>query len=123
MHRCFAILLISCLHAQPAVNISVWIDFLANNEYIKEVLCINKKKPKLSCNGKCYLMQQLKEQQSEQEQELPQLVHSNYEFVFFSFRENVLEKRTRIYKENNFSPHTQQYAYLLNWDVFHPPRV
>lgn len=123
LHRCIAILLLSCLHAQPAVNVSAWIDFLANNEYIKEVLCINKEKPKLSCNGKCYLMQKLKEQQSEQEQELPQLIHSRYEFVFFSFRESI-SKVTQIPTTLKSFPFvTNNYSHLVYWDIFHPPQT
>lgn len=63
---------------------AVWGDFLVNNEYIREVLCINKDKPELSCGGKCYLMQQLQESQQKQEKEFPQLLHSKYEFVLIN---------------------------------------
>ncbi|GAB5476131.1 MAG: hypothetical protein Mars2KO_42300 [Maribacter sp.] len=123
MQRYIAILLLACLHAQPAVNISVWIDFLANNEYIKEVLCINKERPKLSCNGKCYLMQQLQEKQSQQEQELPQLVHSKYEFVFFSFRESITKVK-RITNNKQMVPFiANNYSHLVHWDIFHPPQA
>jgi len=123
LHRILAILLLSCLHAQPAVNISVWMDFLVNNEYIKEVLCINKEKPKLSCNGKCYLMQQLQEQQSEQEQELPQLVHSKHEFVLFSFSESLSKTKRIISTKKSFPLIANHYSHVAYWDIFHPPQA
>lgn len=35
--------------------------YWVNKSYIADVLCINKDKPKMSCDGKCYLMTKLKE--------------------------------------------------------------
>lgn len=36
------------------------IDYYANYDYIATVLCENKDKPYLECNGKCYLQSQIK---------------------------------------------------------------
>ena len=36
------------------------IDYVVNYEYITKVICVNKAKPKLQCNGKCHLMKELK---------------------------------------------------------------
>src|SRR5205085_1919482 len=36
------------------------IDYYANRDFFAEVLCINKDKPALHCNGRCVLMQKLK---------------------------------------------------------------
>ena len=35
-------------------------EYTINYEYISKVLCINKDEPTPTCNGKCYLKQQLK---------------------------------------------------------------
>lgn len=35
------------------------IDYIVNYEYISKVLCVNKAKLKLQCNGKCHLMKEL----------------------------------------------------------------
>lgn len=35
------------------------IDYAVNYEYISKVLCVNKDKPKMHCNGKCHLMKEL----------------------------------------------------------------
>ncbi len=39
----------------------IWVivDYQANYEYITEVLCENKERPELNCNGTCYLHKEL----------------------------------------------------------------
>ena len=46
-----------------------YLDYFVNYEYISEALCINKEKPMSTCNGKCYLSQQLKEAQQTEKQD------------------------------------------------------
>lgn len=43
-------------------------DYIANYEYIIKVLCENKDKPELKCNGKCYLSKQLAKEAKESEE-------------------------------------------------------
>ena len=38
----------------------VWAWFMVNRSYIAQELCINRDKPELTCNGKCFLNFQLK---------------------------------------------------------------
>lgn len=43
-------------------------DYVIHQEYIAEVLCINKEEPELKCNGKCHLAKELnKSENSEKE--------------------------------------------------------
>ncbi len=37
----------------------ITINYFANQAEITELFCINKEKPKLECNGKCHLMQEM----------------------------------------------------------------
>ena len=37
-------------------------DYLLNKDYIAKVLCVNRDKPEMKCNGKCHLAKQLKKQ-------------------------------------------------------------
>jgi hypothetical protein len=41
------------------------VDYIVNFDYIAKVLCIKKEVPESSCNGKCYLMQQVEENKNE----------------------------------------------------------
>lgn len=48
------------------------IDYVVHQEYFAEVLCINKDRPELNCDGKCVLMQKIQAaQQAEQNPEGP----------------------------------------------------
>lgn len=38
-------------------------NFYLNQEAITAKFCVNKNKPKMNCNGKCYLAKQIKEQE------------------------------------------------------------
>lgn len=35
------------------------LEYAVNYDYIKTMLCINREKPELHCNGKCYLMRKM----------------------------------------------------------------
>jgi hypothetical protein len=47
-----------------------------NRNYIARVLCENRDKPQLHCNGKCYLAKKLKSQQDKQDQETTERVQN-----------------------------------------------
>jgi len=74
-------------------NAIVWLDYVVNFEYIKEVLCINKEEPELQCNGKCHLMKRLQQEESQDERNLPMLkiTKTEYAEVNLNQEEQVLE--------------------------------
>ncbi|MFI8377902.1 hypothetical protein [Leeuwenhoekiella sp. NPDC079379] len=39
-------------------------DYIFNYDYIADELCVNRDKPELNCNGRCYLMQALADEAS-----------------------------------------------------------
>lgn len=43
--------------------------FHLNRDYIAKVLCENRQRPELKCNGKCYLARKLKEQEDNKDKE------------------------------------------------------
>lgn len=47
----------------------IYMDFGMRRDYIAEVLCINRDKPMLNCDGKCYLAKKLKAAQEQQDKE------------------------------------------------------
>lgn len=70
MKRVILFLLIASLLVSSAAKTVLLADYLLNYDYIAKVLCINKDKPEMHCNGKCHLAKQL-QQQDEQEQKSP----------------------------------------------------
>ena len=61
------------------------VDYFVNFEYIAEVLCLKKEVPESSCNGKCYLMQQIEDNKSDRpENGVPQ---TQWEILLLSIHE------------------------------------
>jgi len=97
----------------------------ANKAYIARVLCVNRDKPELHCDGKCYLAKKLKEQQDKQDKEttervqnLPVLQLFCQANPFFQFvPASVLQLSGRL-------PEYQFPSYLApSMGFFRPPRV
>lgn len=58
--------------------------FVVNRDYIKTVLCINKNRPELKCDGTCYLAKKLKKQQETAEKEATDSIKGlTWTFLYF----------------------------------------
>lgn len=71
-------------------------EYVVNQDYIAEYLCVNKDKPMLNCNGKCYLSKMLQEEQDEKKQNLPSINMKEYpigfvDILFCDFTPQTLE--------------------------------
>jgi hypothetical protein len=51
--------------------------FNINRNYIAKVLCENRDRPQLNCNGKCYLAKKLKQQQDKKDKETTERVSNS----------------------------------------------
>ena len=100
------------------------IDYIVNYEYISKVLCVNKAKPKMKCNGKCHLMKELAKA-SENEKPISsdkKIVSQELEVLFFEEIESFIiapiyfEERQK--ENNNYS---DLYFYLNSPSFFRPP--
>lgn len=118
----FVLIVIFAIILKPILPV---IDYVVNYEYISNVLCENKAKPELKCNGKCHLMKELakasesekpinsdKKDNSKQEIEI---LYCN-ELNEISFRQIYFQNKTSI--SDNYS---NLYFRLNGCSVFHPP--
>jgi len=80
--------------------------YQVNKEYIARVLCENRDKPQLHCNGQCYLAKRLKAQQDKQDKETAERVQHTSpiqlfcetQFSFtFAFAPDLTPRRTFTY--------------------------
>ena len=100
------------------------IDYVVNYEYITKVLCVNKAKPKLQCNGKCHLMKELAKA-SESEKPISsnkKIATQELEILFFEKIKSF--KIIPIYfeeKQNTISNYSNSYSFLNSVSVFRPP--
>jgi hypothetical protein len=99
------------------------VEYVVNYEYISKVLCVNKDKPMLHCNGKCQLMKELaKASENEKPISDKKIVAQEFEVLFF---ENIklFEAKPRFYfitTQINDS-YSNFYSHLNSCSVFHPP--
>lgn len=64
-------------------KMGILIGFKINQDFIAEVLCINREKPMSTCNGKCYLSEQLKKAEEQEEKQAPTNKKERYEVVVY----------------------------------------
>ncbi|SEA68636.1 hypothetical protein [Pedobacter hartonius] len=67
--RAIAILLLCCSVSVNLAGLFVFAGFEINKTYIANELCINRNRPELHCNGKCYLMNKLKQAQDKEQKQ------------------------------------------------------
>lgn len=118
-------ILILSFFASQISKLSIYVNFKINQNFIAEVLCINKDKPMSTCNGKCYLSKQLKEQQEQDEKQTPKERNERVEILFcdnlqisYSISRCIfLEKKIPL--PRHLVLNTQEFID----DVFHPPQL
>ena len=100
------------------------LDYIVNYEYITKVLCINKAKPKLECNGKCHLMKELAKASENEKPISSDKKSSIQELEILFFEEFKPINIASIYFDKNQisnSNYSDFYFYLNSNSVFRPP--
>ena len=86
MRRVFAIFALALYVLALARPLAPYIEYGINKDFIATVLCINKDKPELKCDGKCYLAKQVKKA-SESDEQIPQtpkrLALENFPYAWY----------------------------------------
>jgi hypothetical protein len=114
-------LLIVALSFQFSVKVGIMGYYLANKDYIAKVLCINRDKPAMKCEGKCHLRGQL-EQQEEQQQKNPASIKDMSETVIFINAPLTVSNRLLLPSSaSDNTPYTFSVAAGYITAVFHPP--
>lgn len=99
-------------------------DYIINYDYISKVLCENKAKPELKCNGKCQLMKELAKA-SEQEKPLSptkKIQLHETEVLFFQEIQPLIARQSYCQPKNTIGDYySNLYFHLNGFAVFHPP--
>jgi len=107
---------------QSLTPLLILVDFKIHQDFIAEVLCINRDQPELQCNGQCHLQEKLSEQQ-EQEQQAPNRAEEKIQLFFLeslpAFWLPYLTNRMITFLP--YQPHLQ--GLLSADDFFHPPQM
>lgn len=119
--KLIAVLLLVGIMANSFNYLIVSTSYRLNQSYIASVLCTNKNKPQLHCEGKCFLDIKLKEleQKNKQEQEHAKRLIETTAPMGISIAFNVFE--TDLNK--TISHYLQKKTVGKSNTIFHPPRL
>lgn len=119
--RTIAILLLICSVSVSLSGLFVFAGFEMNQGYIAKELCVNRDKPQLHCNGKCYLMRKLKQAQDKEQKQERQVQKIQLQeaivmlpFIFKQYAIAAVQMRIPL---TTGIPVSQINA------VFHPPQI
>ncbi|MEM9022331.1 MAG: hypothetical protein AAGB22_01220 [Bacteroidota bacterium] len=103
--------------------VAPYLDYFINQEYIAEVLCINKDKPYLLCQGQCHLMMELNEvQDTPDDPDLPAvpIKVQDYPIGFVQFAQvDAAEADLATHQ----TPYHSSPGRTALHDIFHPPQM
>jgi hypothetical protein len=116
------IIVILSIFLKPIIPV---IDYIVNYDYISNVLCENKAKPQLKCNGKCHLMKELaKASENEKPINSDKKDNSKHEIELLYCNELSEINFRQIYFHNKTSigdNYANLYFHTVGCSVFHPP--
>lgn len=121
--RLTAIILLATLISSNFSRFFVYAGFEMNHKYIAENLCINKNRPWLHCNGKCYFLKKIKQaEENEKKQQREDQKSRNQEALPVTQYVSMLvfeESGKKITYPRAVTPHPvkRSYAILL------PPKI
>lgn len=102
-------------------------EYVMNYDYIVNVLCENKDKPQMHCDGKCFLSKQLAKESEKSDKnpfrenrsmsEIQPMVYFQ-PFFKLDFRSNVRNKAL-----DNFDTSQGMISLLFTSDISHPPEL
>lgn len=101
------------------------VEYVVNYDYISQVLCVNKEKPQLQCNGKCHLMKELaKASDDEKPISDKKITVKEIEILFYQEVKTIeFSVATFSQKHQLNSNYSNLYSHLVSSATFHPPSI
>jgi len=84
LNRVCILLLIVALFGDNFSRFFVYAGFELNRKYIAENLCVNRDKPWMHCNGKCYFMKKIKQAEEREKNNERQSQKNLFQLAFYS---------------------------------------
>ncbi|TDE17284.1 hypothetical protein [Dyadobacter psychrotolerans] len=93
-----------------------------NKEYITRILCKNRDKPQLECNGRCYLAKMLKEQQEKEDQNTSEQIQNIPSLQLFTSPDTSFAFLTVNFSQNKQQTFSYRLGtYLAPLSILVPP--
>lgn len=102
------------------------IEYIVNYDYISQVLCVNKDKPAMHCNGKCHLLQELAKASDDEKSNSPSSnkktnTNTLNDLFVNDINSFVFSNETTVVPFVLNSKYTNLYSHLEVYTIFHPP--
>ena len=119
-NRVISIFILVVLMLTNFSRLFIYASFELNQEYIASTLCVNRDKPEINCNGKCYLSKKIKQaEEKEKKQELDGLKKSVQES---SLVKSLLSDPVISFEvQKNYFPIPVDDLLTGNSEILHPP--
>lgn len=125
MRILFPILLFFAFALRPAMEISTVLYYQLNIDYIVENYCVNKERPTLKCDGKCYLAKQMESINTSGDTENDERIGIIGSFIPLFYQENPLYDvetlNTSIKTSNWFF--REDNTLEISYEIDHPPKI
>lgn len=103
------------------------VEYVVNYDYIVNVLCENKDKPEMQCNGKCHLTKELAKEAGAEDKNPFNNKTSKTEIPQFIISENISEfafaSETEIASLENIGYKPNLNSSLFTSKILHPPQL
>jgi hypothetical protein len=120
-----SLLLLSLMLIKVCVIPLLYLDFEIRKTYIIANLCENRNRPKLNCNGKCYLAKKIAESQKQEEKQAEKTYLSSLIYQVMNLEQDTpfLLAPNIWYTEpqSDFPYHSPFISIGFTEDIFHPP--
>lgn len=123
MKRLISISLIFCLVAQTFTSVSFLTFYQFNRSIIAEAFCVNKNKPALQCEGKCFINKQLAKDNETQEQSSSQGIERVTFHLVMPLSLVICLETFTPEKDPPVAFDTQHRLQSPFFSTFHPPRI
>ena len=109
----------------PGLNkLGILIDFQIRQDFIAEVLCINKEKPITVCHGQCYLSDQLQQAEEQQAESTPTRSIETLEVLYVLAKNSIglSDRPASLVSNLKVGYRDVFYGYCFPAEIFHPPQ-
>lgn len=104
-------------------NVVFYVHYELNKKYIAEVLCENKDKPEMHCNGKCHLKKQIKAVEKQTVPEAENFQAFKISVVYFEEQDTFETSELVNSKNKKTDFYNNLYKFQFIGEQFHPPQV
>ncbi|UKB79279.1 MULTISPECIES: hypothetical protein [Chryseobacterium] len=99
------------------------VEYAVNYDYIVKVLCINKSRPEVHCNGKCYLSKELAKTNDSESSPFQKIKNSGQKILdtyILPETTEIITTEKRPFFNFNFT-YEAAYSFLFLTHIFKPP--